>query len=352
MSRQIARYKENTRGSFSIYLAIAFMTIAMGVGCAVDMAQATSQKSRLQDLTDSTALAAAIASRYENQNRQTRAKDHFKENRELSSVMKVNDNPLIDFNDVAKEVKVEIEGEYKYMFMGMFGFEDPIIKTSATVGYMIDDIAPLSIAFAFDTSGSMADPTKDGQIKIDALKLATGDLFDQIYEASERPDLLDQKMTTTFSSYNTDLVDSAAMLAGRSHVTMAVEAMQASGGTNSTPALTFAFDELQYKKTAVNDNRWAGYVVFMTDGDNNDVDLDGNPVTWDADSYDMCDQMKAEGYRIFTVGFAAPAKGNKLLKHCASSKSDHFDSSDADDLKQAFKLIGQKLGSSAIVIKS
>lgn len=345
VNRQISPYKKDTRGTFSIYLAIAVMTIGMGVGCAVDMAQATSQKSRLQDLADSTALAAAIASRYENQNRQTRAKDHFKENRNLSGGLKVRDNPLINFNDAVKEVKVEIEADYNYMFMGMFGFEDPVLKTAATVGYMIDEIAPLSIAFAFDTSGSMADPTKDGQIKIDALKLATGDLFDQIYEASERPDLLDQKMTTTFSSYNTDLVDSAAMLAGRGHILMAVDAMQADGGTNSTPALTFAFDELQYKKTAINDNRWAGYVVFMTDGDNNEM-------SWDTDTEAVCDQMKAEGYRIFTVAFAAPAKGKKLLKYCASSKSDHFDSSDADDLKNAFKLIGQKLGSSTIVIKS
>jgi len=350
--RKTDSYRNDSKGSFSIYMAIGFTTIIMGVGCAFDMAQVTSQKSRLQDLTDATALAAAIATRNDSQNRQTSAQNHFEENRTLSGGLVVNDNPRIDFDDAAKVVTVEVKADYKYMFMGMFGMADPTVTTVATVGYMIDDVAPLSIAFAFDASGSMDDLSPDGVKKIEALKQATTELFDEIYEASERPDLLNQKMRTAFSSYNTELVESESMMQGRNHILSAVNGMIADGGTNSTPSLQFALEQLDNQKAAIANNGWAGYVVFMTDGDNNDVDLDGNPVTWDADSYTKCDEIKAAGYRIFGVGFEAPEKGENLLRHCASSKGDYFDSSNAKDLKQAFKLIGQELGRSTIAIKS
>lgn len=352
LSKKYTAFKSDTSGSFALYFAIGVTTILMGVGCAFDMTQVSAQKSRIQDLADSTALAAAIAARNDKNNREQTAENYFEQNRNLSGQVVVNNNPSISFDDGAKDVTVEVSAVYNYTFMGMFGFQDPTITTSATAGYMVDDIAPLSISFAFDTSGSMGWLTSDGKVKMDVLQKATDDLFDELYAASERDDLLEEKMTTAFSSYNRNLVASSVMDSGHTHIVDAVDDMVAGGGTNSTPSLQFALNELDAADAAEADSRWAGYVVFMTDGDNNSTDAAGNTTTWDADSYAMCDQIKSAGYKVYTVAFEAPVKGQALLQYCASSASHYFDSTSAADLKNAFKLIGQRLGSSTILVKS
>jgi len=126
---------------------------------------------------------------------------------------------------------------------------------------------------------------------------------------------------------------------------------EAVGGTNSTPSVQFAIDQLIAEEQAATDPKWSGNLIFMTDGDNNPTDIDGNPTNADANTTALCDAAKARGYTIYTVAFAAPKNGKDLLEACASSKKLAFKSKNAKKLKENFEIIGKQLGEATLRIK-
>lgn len=338
-------YKNDESGNVAIMFSVVLLLLLGGVGAAVDMSQMVSTKQKVADIADSTALAAALVAR--EKKRRKNAKEYFLENAALETSIEIRDNVDIVFDDSAKEVTVKVAAKTNFFLMHLFGHAENDITATATVGYAIDYIPPISIAFAFDTSGSMGWLTTDGQVKIDALETATSDLFDAMFAASERPSMLKSALTTSFSTYNTDLVINDVTRSGYTHIldTMEDDALFiASGGTNSVPAVQFAVDQLIAKETSETDPKWSGHLIFMTDGDNNQPE-------WDSDTLAVCDDAKARGYTIYTVAFAAPKKGENLLKACASRKKLAFKSDNAKKLKRNFTIIGKRLGEATIRIK-
>jgi len=319
----------------------------MGIGTAIDLSKMVSDKQRISDMADSTALAAALVARDGYQIREEASEEFFAENRAMETDIDVNDDPSIVFDDSAKEVTVTVTARTSHSFMNMFGHANKDISASATVGYAIDYVPPISIAFAFDTSGSMQWLTTDGQIKIDALEQATGDLFSAMFAASENPSMLQTALTTAFSTYNTDVLINDTPRQGYQHIldTMSTDPLFiADGGTNSTPSVQFAINQLTAADSAEPDSKWSGHLIFMTDGDNND------PLS-DTDTLALCANAKAQGYTIYTVAFAAPVNGEALLSACASDSSKFYTSADADALKESFRLIGEQLGEATVRLK-
>ncbi len=344
----IKNYISDERGNIAIMFSVMILVIFMGVGVAIDMSKMVSEKQRISDMADSTALAAALVARDGYYSRMETSKEFFAENRAMETEIDINANPAIIFDDGAKEVTVTVSARTNHSFMTMFGHSNGDVLASATVGYAIDYVPPISIAFAFDTSGSMGWLTTDGQVKIEALELATGDLFQAMFEASENPSLLSSALSTTFSTYNTDVIINDAVRNGYQHIldTMSTDPLfWANGGTNSTSAVQFAVDQLTAKDAVESDGKWSGHLVFMTDGDNNDP-------LFDTQTLAICDAAKAQGYTIYTVAFAAPKKGEDLLEICASDKSKAFKSANAKKLKESFKIIGEQLGEATVRIKS
>jgi len=346
----VKRFLDDERGNIAITFSVLIFVILMGVGAAIDMSKLVSQKQKIADIADSTALAAALVARDGHDKREKDSEEFFEEQRLLETEIDVNDMPSIIFDDGAKEVTVTVSSRTSHSFMNMFGHVDKDISASATVGYAIDYVPPITLAFAFDTSGSMQWLTTDGQVKIDALEAATGDLFSAMFTASENPGLLQTALSTAFSTYNTDVLIHDVPRQGYQHIldTMSTDPLfMADGGTNSTPSVQFAITQLLVADATEPDSKWSGHLVFMTDGDNND------PLS-DTETLAACTSAKAQGFTIYTVGFALdPARPNarNLLENCASDVSKFFESSNADALKESFHLIGGQLGEATVRLK-
>lgn len=348
MCRVFPVYLKDQRGNFSIMMSIMMLVLLACVGAAIDISNMVSNRQKAADIADSTALAAALVARDGTEVRLKTAKGHFDSNRAIESETVINGDPVITFDDTHKEVTVEVTAQSDFFLMHIFGFDNNTVTAKATVGYAIDFVPPISIAFAFDTSGSMGATTPDGVVKIEALEEATGDLFTAMFEASENPTLLQSALSTTFSTYNTDLVINDLPRNGYQHIldTMSMDpSFVAVGGTNSTPSVQFAIDQLTAQKGLVNDSKWSGHLVFMTDGVNNDM-------LSDTETEALCDTAKDLGYTIYTVAFDAPKQGKDLLEACASDKTLAFESTNAKKLKENFEIIGQQLGEATIRLKS
>lgn len=349
------RFIKDENGNMAIMFSIMIVTLLAAVGAAVDIAQMSANRQKIADMADSTALAAALVARETSATRQEVSLQHFTENLLLENQIDIENTPSIIFDDTDKEVTVTVTAKTNFMLMGMFGYGNGDVSASSTVGYAIDYVPPISIAFAFDTSGSMGDLTSDGQVKIVALQQATVDLFQAMFDASEDPSLLNSALSTSFSTYNTDIVINDVTRGGYQHIldTMSMDPLfTAIGGTNSTPSFQFALDELNAKDVAELDSKWSGHLIFMTDGDNNEFQIDGiTPTNADAETLALCDTAKTQGYKIYTIAFAAPKKGEDLLEACASDKSLAFKSKNAKKLKENFEIIGKQLGEATVRIK-
>ncbi len=85
-------------------------------------------------------------------------------------------------------------------------------------------------------------------------------------------------------------------------------------------------------------------MIIMTDGEfNTEYNLsDGH-----GDSFDqakkLCDNIKEEGVRIYTVAFQAPKAGRDVLEYCATSTEYAFTPDSADELKDAYTKIAQSI---------
>lgn len=176
-------------------------------------------------------------------------------------------------------------------------------------------------------------PTK----KIEALQDASSALFKQLNSA----DPTQTYVRTGLSAYSSYVRGTINMEWGTSSADAHIKGQYASGGTASTNSVKWAYDQLKASNTAENNAHASKngqvpdkFMLFMTDGAN-------NRSSDDTATKNYCDTAKAEGIRIFAVAFAAPSRGEALLKNCASSSEDYFDPDTADELIAAFEKIGK-----------
>ncbi len=319
------------------------MTLLAGVGTAVDLSGIGRAKAEMQNLADATALAAAISANNENPNRRQIAMDYYRSN--ISYIENVVEgSPSIQFNDSGEEVSVTIRAKYNFAFMDALNLASPMMESFAVSNYGGDYIPPFSIAFVFDVSGSMGWDTRDGRVKMNVLKQAAIDFYTRLGIEAKQPQALLDAMTSSYATYNTGLVDSASMQQGNAQVLRGVANMRPGGGTNSTPAMSHAFNQLRAMERNQG-NDWTGYVIFMTDGDNNQV-------SWDRSTLGICRRMKSAGYEVFTVAFDAPSRAKRMLGDCATDAEHFLDASSATEMTKAFDEIAREVVKSIVRVKT
>ena len=85
-------------------------------------------------------------------------------------------------------------------------------------------------------------------------------------------------------------------------------------------------------------------MIIMTDGEFN---IEYNYADGHGDSFaqakKLCDNIKDEGVRIYTVAFQAPRAGREVLEYCATSTEYAFTPDSADELKDAYTKIAQSI---------
>lgn len=100
---------------------------------------------------------------------------------------------------------------------------------------------------------------------------------------------------------------------------------------------------------AYGDGRTIKAVILMTDGIYNTIggvnggDRSATATQSGQIAVDTCLAMRGRGVRVYTVGFEAPASALATLRACASSASQHFDASNGDELRAAFRTIATEL---------
>ncbi|PDT03016.1 pilus assembly protein TadG [Rhizobium chutanense] len=391
----LRRMSSDRGGNFGLMTAI-MMPILLGVaGMAIQVGDMLLSKQQLQEAADSAALATATA--LANGTVQTSQAEAFARNYVAGQMANYLQSGVDIKNATGVNVQTTTSGKstsYQVTvspgydltvnpLMQAVGFTTQHLSTSSTsVGGHSETQGSISMFLALDKSGSMGDPTatvdvdnptepftydcnphlnKKGKTvydtctgtrthyytKIEALKIAAGNLFGQLDSADPNAEYV----RTGAVSY--DLVEYApSKLAwGTTAVTSYVNALQSGGGTNSSGAVNTAYTSLTAKNAAGNDAEDAAhklktgqvpkkYIVFMTDGDNNDDSSGGR--SYDTLTKATCDTAKSKGIEIYTIAFMAPAGGQALLHYCASDDSHYFQAEKMEDLLAAFKAIGAK----------
>jgi Flp pilus assembly protein TadG len=378
-------------GNFGIMTAILAPVLLGAAGMAIQVGDMLLSKQQLQEAADSAALATATA--LANGTIQTSEAEAFARNfvagqmanylqsgTDIKSTTSVNVQTTTSGKSTSYQVTVSPSYDLTVNpLMQAVGFSTQHLSTTGTtVGGHSETQGSISMFLALDKSGSMGDPTttvvtesftykcnphlnNGGRTvydtctgtrtrfytKIEALKLAAGNLFGQLNNADPNAEYV----RTGAVSYDIVEYPASSLAWGTAAASNYVNALQSGGGTNSSGAMNTAYLSLTAKNAAGNDVENAAhqqktgqvpkkYIVFMTDGDNNNDSSGGR--SYDTATKKTCDDAKAKGIEIYTIAFMAPAGGQALLHYCASDDSHYFQAEKMEDLLAAFQAIGAK----------
>lgn len=174
--------------------------------------------------------------------------------------------------------------------------------------------------------------------RLEALQDAAAALFTQFNTA----DPTSTYVRTGLTAYSSYVRGDTDMEWGTSSAAAYVESTYASGGTASTKSFKWAYDQLKSSNTtepsahaAKNGQIPERFILFMTDGDNNNSSDDTATANY-------CDDAKDDGITIYAVAFDAPEGGDaeELLSECATSSGHYFEPDTAAELIAAFEKIG------------
>ena len=319
MKKLIQRYKADEYGGFSTMFGITIVMVLTVMGAALEISRLTSVKSKLQSVTDMAVLAGAIAADARDSDREAITLAAYQNNISSLTGEAIFGEPNIVFDDVTQTVTVGVDAELQSILAGFIG-KNLTVKAESQSLYAPDSVAPISIAFALDVSGSMNDTTAEGRVKIDTLQDSIAILFEALEAGSRDKDKLVDVLRTGASAYNTELVEDMPMDYGWEDINDDIGRLFADGGTNSVPALENTYAQLltdrEYRIGKGEDiSNIVEYAIFMTDGFNNQPE-------WDDESAAICETMKADGIKLFSIAFAAPETGQALLLDCASGNAD------------------------------
>jgi Flp pilus assembly protein TadG/uncharacterized protein YegL len=383
-----SRFWRDRTGNFGIATAVIIPVVAATAGVALDLNNMVQIRLALQDSADSAVLSTANALAKNNNMTDEAALELARKFMKAqfynvvpgsgkdSAGLPVQDDPLAGAvgnvertsDTSGKKFEVTLTTSYTMPTNGMtsfLGWKEVTVGVTATAEATTESKNALSMYMVLDRSGSMAEdtstineaqPTKlvyyscgtkkkpktcsyeadNYVIKIDALKLAVANLATQLTTAD--PD--SKYVRTAAVSYNAAMQSPVAFDWGTTKVQSYVQALTATGGTDSSDAMARAHTDIikSSEDTAhktKNGQVPSKFIIFMTDGDNNYSSADTKTKA-------TCDSAKKDGVQIFTVAFMAPSKGQALLQYCASSTSHYYDAQDAAELVAAFKEIGDK----------
>ncbi len=337
------------------------------------------------------------------------------------------------YDDNAKEARVTVSGKTVPTFIQVLGKQNLSFSAEAVVSYLdIDEKHPASIALVLDNSGSMAWDDKlarpdgrspdDAEPRIDGLEFSvnrfTGDLSSRL--GTEDASGL-RTIRMGMLPYSSNIISNNRVEMKWGYVTPEeVERMTPFGSTNSNPPMAQAkawmdventFHRNEAERMSETYREPLKFIVFMSDGQNTlgnfeFIAADDAPVYWrqfsngawrgifateynnqfgyrrghlrrstDRLTIDSCNQLKAQGTEIFTIGYAlevgyyntnnpwnprqrrevnlwSQTNAYNLLQSCASKPENFSTADDTEELEAAFDTIQNAIVKELIRIKS
>jgi len=391
------------RGNFGMMAAILVPVLFASGGVAIDMTNMMMAKNQLQDATDAAGLAAASALVNDGltiEQAKVLAKDFVKSQMQSSKMspeellaleQALSSGTVVDITEQKalvgnnKTYTVNVTAKYNLPLNALtrlIGQETAEIGTVSKSLSSTEAKNALSMFLVLDRSGSMGEdtstinadsPTKPETyscgtsrkpktctryvdnyiIKIEALKTAAANLLLQLKTADSTSTLV----RTGAVSYNNAMQPASSLAWGTSAVSSYVNALNATGATDSSAAFKTSYNSLMAlnpagalveEKAHFDKNAQKNpqkFIVFMTDGENNyynGTQSSANGDKSDAETLKYCASAKTAGITVYSIAFMAPDRGKALLKACATTAENYFAAEDADQLTAAFKYIGEK----------
>lgn len=371
-------------GNFGMLTALVLPVLLGAGGLAIDVGNMMISKRNLQEATDAAALAAATSlARDANANAESAkalALNFFKgQIKTLLPAEAVEDVLNATTATVAtttsatgKRFDVTFTSTYTMPltpFMAFLGRRTTDIAASSSTSSGISQTKKaLSMMLVLDESGSMLANTNEkiepaqackqyntsgSSIgtkspcyvkKIDALKTAANLLLDQLDQADPNS----KYVRTNAIAWSGSIQDVGKFEWGTTKTRNGVvENMAGGGNTESYAPMKKAYDLLSSTgggsetkiHADVGNSRLTKYIVFMTDGENNNASSDTKTLT-------VCADAKSAGIKIYSVAFMAPTRGQSLLSQCATGSDYYFKAESMADLLATFKAIGEEASAS------
>lgn len=374
---RFARLLADRGGNFAATTALLLPVLLGIAGVSIDYMRMSHERNRVQDATDSAALAAAsalAAKGYTEDQARALALSFLRgqmaaAGSTVDETAEANPDPNAPFSSApqieivqtplsgnAKKFTVSIQARYTVGLTGftkVLGVDDPEIVAFSKTTSQTAAMSALSMYLVLDKSGSMAEASNSTYTyscgtrrrpktctgtytKIESLKIAVETLTTTLDTSDP-----DQKYVRTGAvSYNDRMQTPSDLAWGTSAALTYVKALQADGYTDSSKAFQKAYDSLvdsgengeHLKKNSQVPKK---FIVLMTDGENNRPNAD-------TETKKYCDKARADNITVYTVAFMAPKAGQELLSYCATSASNYFAAENTAELVSAFKSIAEK----------
>jgi Flp pilus assembly protein TadG len=180
----LERFKKDQSGATAMLFGLTLIPLMGFAGAALDYGRATSGRTHLQRAVDGTALALAReAGALNDAQLKQRGEDLVKAYLKAAPGIA---NQSITVKRDAKTIRVAATGSIKTAVMGVLGFNAIAIGSDAAVAWGSKKI---ELALVLDNTGSMGWTAK-GVRKIEALKKASNDLLNILYNATSETDTI------------------------------------------------------------------------------------------------------------------------------------------------------------------
>ena len=403
----LKRFRRSEEGAIAIIFALSISVLVMMAGLAIDVGRVMHASAKMTTALDAAALSAAKSMReggLSDDDIKQIAERYFQLNFAGSGVNYTVTGDLgVAINRDANSIELNISGQVPTLFARIAGIEQFTVPRTATALYESNDV---ELALQLDVTGSMAG-RKLADLKVAVKDLLDIMLPDEGTPNKVRVGLAPFSAGVNAGPYaasvtngratdgcvyeRRNLADQASeapatgALALKARSDLTGRSIQSCPSNARIVALTESKSTLWSEVNSYRDGgttaghlgtAWAWYlvspewstlwptasrpapyrdgktikaVVLMTDGSYNTIggissgDTSATARQVSRIAVETCEAMRAQGIRVYAVGFQAPTAALETLRSCATNASSFFDASNGDQLRNVFRAIATEL---------
>ncbi len=405
----IERYRKTEEDTVAIIFALTSFVLVMCAGLAIDVARVYHASTKMTSALDAAALSAAKSMReagLTDEDVRRVAERYFLLNFNGSGVTYTDLGELqVTVDRVNNSIALNIAGQVPTLFARLAGIDQFEVPRSATAIYESNDV---ELALQLDVTGSMAgrrladlkvavkdlldimlpDEGTTNKVRVGLAPFSAGvnagpyaaavsngratdgcvyerrNLADQASEAPAiGPLALKARSDLTGRSIQSCPTNARIVALSDNKATLrsTVDAYRDGGTTAGHLGTAWAWYLVSPEWSGVwptasrpapyRDGKTIKAVVLMTDGSYNTLGgVNGGDDSATARqvsgiAVDTCRAMRAQGIRVYAIGFQAPTAALETLRDCATSAASFFDAANGEQLRNAFRAIATELNS-------
>lgn len=401
------RFRRSEDGAIAIIFALTISVLVMMAGLAIDVGRVMHASAKMSFALDAAVLSAAKSMReggLSDEDVKQIAERYFQLNFAGSGVNYTVTGDLgVAINRDTNSIELNVLGQVPTLFARIAGIDQFTVPRTATAIYESNDV---ELALQLDVTGSMAgrkladlklavhdlldimlpDEGTTNKVRVGLAPFSAGvnagpyaaavtdgrssdgcvyerrNLADQTSEAPATGALsLRARSDLAGRSIQACPTDARVVALSDSKSTLwsAVNAYRDGGTTAGHLGTAWAWYLLSPEWSGVwpstsrpapyRDGKTIKAVVLMTDGSYNTIggvssgDTSATARQASTIAVGTCEAMRAQGIRVYAVGFRAPTAALETLRSCASSASSFFDAANGDQLRNVFRAIATEL---------